>query len=176
MGNRRVTDNRESDGRRSGRFGDHRAVSPVIGKVLEVSLVLLFVGLLTTTLYGGVVPRYKTAVGDQVGGRVLSKTAERIQQAVPADGTNVNVQLRVSLPETIRGHEYVIRANGRTLTLDHPDSRLNSSVQLTLPSRVATVHGNWSSREPASIVVRSGSNGLTVELKRGMQGTRGTER
>ncbi len=150
-----------------GRFGNERAVSPVIGKVLEAGLVVLYVGLLTTTLYGGVVPKYKTAVGHEVGGRVLSKTAERIQQSVPTEGTNVDVRLRVSLPETIRGHEYVIRANGTTLALDHPDDRLNSSVRLTVPSRVATVRGNWSSREPAIIAVHSGPDGLIIELQRG---------
>lgn len=146
---------------------DRRAVSPIIGKVLEAGLVVLYVGLLTSTLYGGVVPTYRTAVGDEVGGRVLSKTAERIQQAVPAVGTNVDVRMRVSIPETIRGRGYVVRTNGRTLTLDHPNSRLNSSVRLALPTRVATVRGNWSSRSPALIVVRSGPDGLVVELKRG---------
>jgi len=161
---------RDDGGRRILR--NERAVSPVIGKVLEAGLVVLYVGLLTTTLYGGVVPRYKTAVGNQVGERVLSKTAERVQQAVPADGTNVNVRLRVSLPETIRGREYVIRVNGRTLTLEHPDDRLNSSLRLTLPSRVATVRGNWSSGEPALIVVRNGPSGLIVELKRGVGRTK----
>ncbi|WP_423745665.1 hypothetical protein V5735_06820 (plasmid) [Haladaptatus sp. SPP-AMP-3] len=146
---------------------DDRAVSPVIGKVLEAGLVVLYIGLLTTTLYGGVVPKYRTAVGDEMGQRVLSKSAERIQQAVPEAGTNVDVRTRVSLPETVRGRGYIIRADGTTLTLDHPNHRLNSSVRLALPSRVATVRGNWSSREPALITVRSGPDGLVVELKRG---------
>ncbi|MFH5798049.1 hypothetical protein [Haladaptatus sp. CMAA 1911] len=148
---------------------DDRAVSPVIGKVLEAGLVVLYIGLLTTTLYGGIVPKYRTAVGDEVGQRVLSKSAERIQQAVPEVGTNVRVRLRVSLPETVRGSGYVVRADGESLTFDHPNERLNSTVRLALPSRVATVRGNWSSREPAFIVVRSGPRGLIVELMRGRE-------
>lgn len=144
-----------------------RGVSPVVGKVLEAGLVVLYVGMLTTTLYGGVIPDYRTSAGAEIGDRVLSKSAERLQQAVPANGTVVRGQMRVSLPPTIRGTEYEIRADGRTLALVHPNERVSSSVRLALPASVSTVRGNWSSREPAVVVVRSERDGLVVALKRG---------
>ncbi len=148
-----------------------RAVSPVVGKVLEAGLVVLYVSMITTTLYGGVVPDYRTTVGDEVGDRVLSKAAERIQQAVPANGTAVRARMRVSLPETIRGTGYEIRADGRTLTLVHPTEKVEDSTRLAVPDSVVKVHGNWSSREPAVVVVRSAQSGsgLVVELKRGRE-------
>ncbi|WP_223302110.1 hypothetical protein [Haladaptatus sp. R4] len=168
---RRRTNEKHRSRETDRRFRDDRAVSPVIGKALEAGLVVLYIGLLTTTLYSGAVPKYRAAVGHEVGDRVLSKTAERVQQSVPADGTNVDVRMRVSLPETIHGHEYVIRANGRTLTLHRSDDGSNSSVRLSLPSRVATVRGHWSSYDPAIIAVHGGPDGLIVELKRGKRGT-----
>ncbi|WP_266075728.1 DUF7266 family protein [Haladaptatus caseinilyticus] len=146
---------------------DDRAVSPVIGKTLEAGLVLLYVGLITTTLYGGVVPDYRTAVGEEVGDRVLSKAAERIQQAIPANGTAVRGRMRVTLPETIRGTGYEVRAKGRNITLVHPNERVNTSTRLAVPAHVATVRGNWSSYEPAVVVIYSGRTGLVVKLERG---------
>ncbi|WP_049971381.1 DUF7266 family protein [Haladaptatus cibarius] len=152
---------------------NNRGVSPVIGKVLEAGLVVLYIGMITTTLYGGVVPEYRTAVGDEVGDRVLSKAAERIQQTVPANGTAVRGQMRVTLPQTIRGTAYEIRAQNRTLTLVHSNEQVSGTTQIAVPEHVGTVRGNWSSTEPAVIVVRSGEterSGLVVELKRGQRG------
>ncbi len=151
---------------------DERGVSPVIGKVLEAGLVVLYIGLITTTLYGGVVPDYRTAVGDEVGDRVLSKTAERIQQAVPANGRTVRGRMRVTLPRTIRGMEYEIRAESRKLTLVHSNKEVSGTTRLAIPEHVDTVRGNWSSTEPAFVVVRSEGTertGLVVELERGQR-------
>lgn len=49
-----------------------RAVSPVVGKALEAALVVLFIGLVTTSLYGSVLPSYRTTAGDGVGERTLA--------------------------------------------------------------------------------------------------------
>ncbi|SIQ85855.1 hypothetical protein SAMN05421858_0622 [Haladaptatus litoreus] len=151
---------------------DNRGVSPVIGKVLEAGLVVLYIGMITTTLYGGVVPEYRTAVGDEVSDRVLSKAAERIQQAVPANGTAVRGQMRVTLPRTIRGTAYEIHAENRTLTLVHSNEQVSEATHIAVPEHVGTIRGTWSSTEPAVIVVRSGETegaGLVVELKRGQR-------
>ena len=149
------------------RARDDRAVSPLVGKAMEASLVVLYIGLLTATLYGNIVPEYRTTAGAEVGERVLSKSTERIQQSVPADAAAVRVRMRVSLPDTIRGRTYEIRAGNRSLSLVHPNERVGASVELALPGSVDGVRGTWSSGTPAIVVVRPGPDGLIVELRRG---------
>ena len=69
--------------------GDERALSPVVGKTLELGIVVLFVGLLTTVLLAGVVPDYRTATGKELGERVLTTAAQEIEHAVPPDRKSV---------------------------------------------------------------------------------------
>jgi hypothetical protein len=159
-------------GRQSGRRD--RAVAPVVGKALEASIVVLYVGLLSATLYGGVVPEYRSAAGAEVGERALAQSAERVQQAVPTDARAVRVRAEVSLPRTIRGRTYAVRTDERTLVLDHPDDRVGGRVALALPETVESVSGNWSSRESTVVVVRnSDAGGLAVRLESGDERTLG---
>jgi hypothetical protein len=141
-----------------------RAVSPVVGKTLEAGLVVLLLALLTTTLYGSVVPGYRTAAGEEVGERVLASAAERVQQAVPPNATRATARYRVDLPATIRGSDYTIRVDGRELVLDHPAGRVGGRVQLALPRHVDTVAGEWSSRERAVVEVTTTGSGVEVHL------------
>jgi hypothetical protein len=147
-----------------------RGVSPVVGKALEASIVVLYVSLLGATLYGGLVPEYRTAAGAEVGERVLSQSAQRVQQAVPPTARAVGVRTGVSLPATIRGRGYAIRAENRTLVLDHPREGVGGRARLALPATVESVTGNWSSGEPAVVAVRGDGEGLTVELESGASG------
>ncbi|WP_135826452.1 DUF7266 family protein [Halorussus ruber] len=146
---------------------DTRAVSPVVGKAMEASIVVLYVGVLTATLYGGVVPEYRTAAGAEVGERVLAQSAERVQQAVPTEARRVEVQMEVTLPRTIRGETYAIRAENRKLLLDHPDERVGGAVRLALPETVESVEGEWSSRDSAVVAVGKSADeeGLEVRLE-----------
>jgi len=146
---------------------DNRAVSPVVGKAVEASVVVLYVALLSATLYGGVVPEYRTAAGAEVGERVLAESAQRVQQAVPTDARGVEVRRRVTLPDTIRGRRYAIRVAGRELVLDHPDDGVGGRVALALPPTVDAVSGDWSSAERAVVVVQStgDGDGLAVRLE-----------
>ncbi|WP_254546218.1 DUF7266 family protein [Halomarina pelagica] len=144
---------------------DSRGVTPVVGKVLEAGIVVLYIGLLTTTLYGGVVPGYRSTAGDAVGDRTLAAAAERIQQAVPPEAEAVDVRVRVDLPPTIRGERYRIRADGETLVLDHPHPAVGGRVRLALPPQVARVEGSWTSDEPAVVRVRGADGGVVVRLK-----------
>ncbi|MFB6123064.1 MAG: hypothetical protein ABEJ78_06370 [Haloferacaceae archaeon] len=142
-----------------------RAVAPVVGKLLEAGLVVLFVVLLTTVLYGGVVPSYRAAAGAELGDRTLVAAAERVESAVPEVGDAVSVELRVDLPETLRGRAYSIRVRENALVLDHPHPRIGGAVRLDLPSRVVRVEGGWESSRPASVAVRGSGNGLRVTLR-----------
>ena len=147
---------------------DRRAVSPVVGKVMEAAIVVLYIGLLSSTLYGGLVPDYRTAAGAEVGERVLAESAQRVQQAVPPNASRVRVRAPVELPTTVRGTSYEIRATGgRTLVLDHPHVGVGGRTALALPNSVVSVAGEWESQRDAFVVVRSTPTGLEVRLVSG---------
>ena len=157
----------ESRGRNDRRDRRDRAVAPVVGKALEAGIVVLYIALLGATLYGGLVPEYRTAAGAEVGERVLSQSTQRVQQAVPAATERVDARTRVALPRTIRGRTYAVRVENRTLVLDHPQNGVGGRAKLALPETVESVAGEWSSREPAVVAVRGDGAGLTVRLESG---------
>jgi hypothetical protein len=144
-----------------------RAVAPVVGKALEAGLVVLFVGLLTSALYGHAVPEYRSTAGDAVADRALSEASHRVQQAVPPNATRVDATLRVGLPDTVRGRTYEVRAENRSLVLDHPHPAVSGRQRLALPDSVGTVRGSWHSAEPAVVHVTSANGSLVVELEAG---------
>lgn len=146
---------------------NQRALSPVVGKALEATLVVLYLGVLTTALYGGVVPDYRAATGAELADRVLAENAQRIQQAVPPNATVVDARRRIDLPRTIAGESYEIRTDERALVLDHPDPRIGGRARLALPESVVRVRGAWHSRRPATVRVRSVDGGLAVRLETG---------
>ncbi|WP_435195957.1 DUF7266 family protein [Natronomonas sp. EA1] len=149
--------------RRLGR--DRRAVSPVVGKTLEVGLALLFITMLTATLFGNAVPAARTTAGDEVGERATASAAQRIQQSVPPNVTAARATYRVDLPRTIRGEGYYLRVEDRTLVLDHPDPGIDARVPLALPSHVARVEGAWWSRNESAVRVETTGEGTVVTLK-----------
>lgn len=143
---------------------DRRGVSPVVGKTLEVGLALLFVTMLTATLFGNAVPAARTTAGDEVGERATASAAQRIQQAVPPNATSATATYRVDLPRTIRGEGYHLRVENRTLTLDHPDPGIAASIPLALPEHVTRVDGAWWSRNESTVHVRTTGEGTVVTL------------
>lgn len=155
-----------ADDRRTGEQAPGtRAVAPVTGKLLEVGVVLLYVGLVSTALYGGVVPGYEAAAGDGVAERTLATATQRVQQAVPPNGTHVQARAAVELPDTIDGRAYELRAEGRRLVLDHPGQ--DADARLALPDSVVEVSGSWSSTAPAVVSVEGTERGLVVRLEEG---------
>ncbi len=151
-----------------GRFGgDVRAGSAVVGKALEAAIVVLYVGLLTSTLYAGAIPEYRTAAGQEVADRTLADANTDIRSAVPPNASRVNATVRFDLPATIRGEAYALRVDGRQLVLDHPDDAVGGRTPLALPGRVDSVDGRWESRGDAVVRVRGGADGVDVRLERG---------
>lgn len=138
--------------------------STTVGKVLEAGLVVLYIGLVTTALFGGVVPDYRATAGDAVADRTLATAVERIQQAIPPDGSAVRVDHRISLPGSIAGAAYRIDAREGALHLTHPNPAVGGRMHLALPPTVTTVSGGWESGGDARIVVRSVPSGLAVRL------------
>ncbi|WP_336021770.1 DUF7266 family protein [Halobellus salinisoli] len=166
-----------------------RGLSPVVGKTLELGVGVLFVALLTTTLFGGLAPEYRDAVGAELGDRALVAAAERAETAVP-DGDLVGrvaaagveapiVERRIALrlPETIREDSYRIVAESTkdestatasspsesTLALVHPDPRIGGRIRLAVPAS-ATVTGSISSESASAILVYGDVDGLVVRL------------
>ena len=153
--------------RRVGRFAcADRAVSPTVGKALELGVVVLYVSLLVTALYGGVVPTYRTAAGDEVADRTLADAADLIEDAVPSNAARVRRLVRLDLPRTLRGSAYDLRVRNRTLVLDHPSSAVGGRTRLVLPDDV-TVGGSASSEDDAVVAVRTNATGSAVRLESG---------
>lgn len=147
-------------------LGD-RGVTPAVGKTLEIGIVVLFVGLLTTALLGNVVPGYRTAVGSEVSDRVLATAGQEIERAIPPTARDVTVRATIDLPSTIAGSSYLLRIDGRSLVLDHPTDSLSGRLRLSVHSRVDRIEGRSESGAQATVVVRGDSDGLVVELTDG---------
>jgi len=141
-----------------------RAVSPVVGKVLEIGLVLLFVATVTGALSGGVVPGARTAAGGEVADRTLASAATTVEDGVPAAGRVGSATTHLDLPDRIRGETYTLRADDRRLVLDHPHPDVGASHRLALPARVVAVRGAVASDDPAVVRVTQTDDGLVVEV------------
>lgn len=131
-----------------------RGLSPVVGKTLELGIGVLLVALLTATLFGGIVPEYRSAVGDELGERTLVAGAERIEAAVPrGDPVALERTVTVRLPPTIRGDPYRVVVDGTetaALRLVHPDRSIGGRVRLAVPA-AASLAGSWTSTSPSRI-------------------------
>lgn len=148
-----------------------RAAAPVVGKALEAAVLVVVIAVVTTALFGGVLPGYRTAAGAEVADRTLAGAADRIDRAVPDDDPwVVDRERRVALPDTIRGREYGVRAAGRVLVLDHPTPGIGGRERLVLPAGVRA-SGAWSSDAVAVVRVRGDRDGLRVRLVERSDGT-----
>lgn len=142
-----------------------RGTAPVVGKALEAGVLVLLVALLTTSMFGSVVPEYRTAAGAELADRTLAGAAERVERAVPGDAPRVlDRRVRVDLPGTIRGRGYAVRATGTALVLDHPTEGVGGRVGLALPDGVRAT-GSWRSSEGAVVRVWGDSGGIQVRLE-----------
>jgi hypothetical protein len=126
---------------------------------------VLFVGLLTTTLFGNVVPAYRAAAGEELAERTVAGAADRVEASVPPAARDATVTRHVDLPETIAGGTYRIRVDERRLVLEHPHPAVDASMRLALPDRVAAVRGSWKSGGRPTVTVRSDDAGLVVVLE-----------
>jgi len=144
---------------------DNRGLSTVVEKLLSLSVVVLYITLLTTVLYGGSVPAYRGAVGAQLGERALAEATAEVERAVPPRSRNAAVSRRADLPATIDGAGYRIRANGTHLLLDHPDDGVGGTARPVLPDRVGNVTGTWDSGADTVVTVSGNRGNLTVRLE-----------
>lgn len=143
---------------------DGRGLTPAVGKALEVGVVVLFVGVMTTALYGGVVPDYRDAVGEEVAERTVAAAAERVENAVPPAARQARVVHRVDLPVSIQGAGYRVVATDRALVVEHPSPAVSARTRLVLPDRVEAVSGSWESGEEAVVLVTGDADGVEIRL------------
>lgn len=143
---------------------DRRGVTPAVAKSLEIGMVVLFVGLLTTVLLGGVIPDYRRGADARVGDRVLATAGAEIESAVPPTARSVSSRHRVDLPARIGGQGYALRIDGRELVLDHPDPAVSGRIRLAMPPRVDSVDGSWESGAQPVVVVSGDASDLEVRL------------
>lgn len=142
-----------------------RATSPVVSKGLEATIVVLYIGLVAATLYGGVVPEYRAAAGEEVAERTTAAAAADIERAVPPSVARAETRVDVRLPATIAGHSYRIHADDERLVLEHPDPEIAAEVPLVLPDSVTSVSGSWESGGRATVRVAATDAGLEVSLR-----------
>lgn len=144
---------------------DNRGLSTVVEKLLSLSVVMLYITLLATVLYGGTIPSYRGAVGAELGERTLSEATARVEQSVPPPGQAASARRRVNLPATIDGAAYRIRAENGTLVLAHPDEDIGGRAEPILSARVGNLTGEWDSGEDTVVRVTGGGGNLTVRLE-----------
>lgn len=151
---------------------DPRAASPVVGKALEAGIVVLYIGLLLTVLYGGLVPDYRAAAGEEVSDRVLAEASQELQTAVPASET-ATARTDVDLPSQIQGSDYRLRATAQdgqfALVLEHPRQSVNGRIPVLLPEDVTEFEGRWASTDTTVVVVEQREDGRAVKLRAGEQ-------
>ena len=148
-------------GRRPGEApaGGDRAVVPMVGKALEAAIVVLFIGVMTTALYGGVVPDYRTAAAAEVDDRVLVAAANGVEGGVPPGAHRAHAETTVALPTAIRDANYRILADDGAVRLRHPHPAVEGSVPLSLPDRVDRVEGTWRSGARTVVVAEPEESG-----------------
>lgn len=142
-----------------------RGTSPVVGKALEATLVVLYIGLVTATLYGGAIPEYRSTAGEEVADRTASHAAASIERAVPPEAVAAESRVDVDLPGTIAGDAYRIYVDRGRVVLDHPDPDVSTTVPLVVPARVVEVTGSWESGDSSSVRVTRVQGGLEVRLE-----------
>lgn len=160
-----MTGGKDDIGRTRSSFSvDARAATPAVGKTLEIGIGVLVVALLTSTLYGSVVPGYRTAAGDELADRSLSRAIAATERAVPPPSDAATATVELQLPATIRGATYEIHAVGRALELQHPHPGIGRSVPLAIPEHVVSVTGTWRSTEPFHATAQSSGGKITISI------------
>lgn len=143
---------------------DNRAVTPVVEKLLMIGIVVLFIGAVTTVLFGSVVPGYRDAAGAELGERVLVSAAEQIEASLPPNATVTSGEATVDVPQSIRGEPYELTVDGRDLVIDHPRPAVGGRLRLSLPAHVESISGTIESQGNRTVSIDDVAGGVVVEL------------
>lgn len=147
-------------------LGDQRAMTPVVSKTLAIGIALLYVGTMTTLLFGSVVPGYQTATGEELADRTLAAATGEIEQSVTAADGRVDRTTTVDLPERIDESQYSLELTDDRLTLDHPDQHIGGETRLSLPPNLAIENGTWQSGNELRIRIIGSPDNRTLTIER----------
>lgn len=143
---------------------DERGLTPVVSKALVIGIALLYVGGVTSLLFGGVAPEYRTAAGEELAERTLATAVGEIERTVPEANGTVDRSRAVRLPERIREKRYRLELSGTSLRLDHPDPEIGTRARLSIPSDVHVSGGSWRSGNTLEIRVTGPPDNRTLEI------------
>lgn len=143
---------------------DERGMTPVVSKTLAIGIALLYVGGMSTLLFGGVVPAYQTAAGDELADRTLAAAAGGIERSVPEVDGRVERVRYVSLPDRIHGEHYRLELSGTRLTLVCPDRGMRTGTRLSLPPHITVEEGSWRSGDDLRIRVTGPPENRTLQI------------
>ncbi|SNR53269.1 hypothetical protein SAMN06264855_11314 [Halorubrum vacuolatum] len=152
----------------------------MIAKSIEAAVVILFIGVVTSGLYAGVIPEYRSVTAAEVGDRTLATAGHEIERAVPPKqgGTVLEqrTERRVSLPATIRAEPYhIVPDEGASrIELRHPHRSIGGSRALSLPEHVVEIRGELPGGE-GWIVVTTAPEGDGVIIILGAEPTEAGE-
>ncbi len=149
----------------------------MVAKSLEAAVVVLFIGVVTTGLYAGVVPDYRSVTSAEIGDRALAAAGHEIEQAIPPEGEAIEAERRVELPTTVRSEPYrVVAVDGETngvddagevarIELRHPHPAVEGSRTLSLPAHVVEVRGELAGGDGWIVVSTAHDDGVIVTLR-----------
>lgn len=144
---------------------DERGVTPAVSKTLAIGIALLYIGGMTTLLFGSVVPGYQSAAGDELAERTLATAAGEIEQSVPeADGTVEQTQT-IELPDRIDDERFTLELSGRQLVLEHPDREIGGETRLSLPENTFVKDSSWRSGDDLEISVTGPVENRTLQIE-----------
>lgn len=143
---------------------DERGMTPVVGKTLAIGIVLLYIGGMTTLLYGSVVPGYQAATGEELADRTLATAADEIEGSVPEATGEVNRTRRISLPDRIRDERYRLELSGERLRLEHPDREHSPESILSVPPDTTVADSSWKSGSKLEIRVTGPAANRTLRI------------
>lgn len=149
---------------RRGLGTDERATTPVVSKTLAIGIALLYVGGVSTLLFGSVVPAYQTAAGEELAERTLAAAAGEIEQSVPETDGRAERTRSISLPDRIHGDHYILELSGTRLILEHPDREIGAGTHLPLPPDVTVEEGSWRSGDDLRIRVTGPPDNRTLQI------------
>lgn len=145
-----------------------RGGAPVVGKALELGIVVLLVGMLSAALFAGAVPHYQSMTAERLADRSVAGGAHTLERAVDGLTTMRDRRVKVTLriPAMIAGEAYQLRLDGATLSLWHPDPGLRRRIRVTHPANLRSASGTIASDATGMVVtIRHTDDGRVIRIE-----------
>lgn len=144
---------------------DNRAVSPVVEKTLATTIVVLYIGAMTTLFVGGIVPDYRGATGQEIAERTHATVLAEIETTIPETEARTTAQTRLEVPATIRATGYDLVLDGGELRLEHPADSIGVRSRVWTPDDVTIADSRVDSGADLLIVLEGAGGDRTLTLR-----------